>query len=81
MLFIILERNLEKYHLHTINNATGKKQGPRIMTYRKKLIEVALPLDAINEVPARAGILAQMVNDPSAHTDLFPIVKETEETF
>ncbi|WP_419945899.1 DUF1156 domain-containing protein [Candidatus Poriferisodalis sp.] len=63
----------------------------------KKLIEVALPLDAINEASAkeksirhghpstlhlwwarrplaaaRAVIFAQMVDDPSAHPDLFP---------
>ena len=65
---------------------------------RKKLIEVALPLEAINKaselekqpftrrhprsihiwwarrplVAARAVIFAQMVDDPSAHPDLFP---------
>jgi len=67
------------------------------MTHRKKLIEVALPLDAINTASAReksirhghpstlhlwwarrplaaarAVIFAQMVDDPSAHPDLFP---------
>ena len=66
------------------------------MTNRKKLIEVALPLDAINAASAReksirhghpstlhlwwarrplaaarAVIFAQMVDDPSAHPDLF----------
>src|SRR3954462_11599527 len=64
---------------------------------RKKLIEVALPLEAINEASAReksirhghpstlhlwwarrplatarAVIFAQMVDDPSAHPELFP---------
>ncbi|MFZ1416472.1 MAG: DUF1156 domain-containing protein [Defluviicoccus sp.] len=66
----------------------------------KKLIEVALPLDAINKASAReksirhghpstlhlwwawrplaaarAVIFAQMVDDPSAHPDLFPTAK------
>jgi putative DNA methylase len=66
------------------------------MTYKKKLIEVALPLEAINVASAReksirhghpstlhlwwarrplaaarAVIFAQMVDDPSAHPDLF----------
>jgi putative DNA methylase len=69
------------------------------MTYTKKLIEVALPLKAINEASAReksiphghrslhlwwarrplaaarAVIFAQMVDDPSAHPDLFPTEK------
>src|SRR5256885_1423620 len=65
--------------------------------YRKKLIEVALPLKEINEASAReksirhghpstlhlwwarrplaaarAVIFAQMVDDPSAHPELFP---------
>lgn len=73
------------------------------MTYRKKLIEVALPLDAINKASAReksirhghpstlhlwwarrplaaarAVIFAQMVDDPSAHPDLFPTEKMQE---
>ncbi len=72
-------------------------------TYRKKLIEVALPLDAINTASAReksirhghpstlhlwwarrplaaarAVIFAQMVDDPSAHPDLFPTEKKQE---
>ncbi len=72
-------------------------------TYRKKLIEVALPLDAINVASAkeksirhghpstlhlwwarrplaaaRAVIFAQMVDDPSAHPDLFPSEADQE---
>ena len=71
---------------------------------RKKLIEVALPLDAINKASAReksirhghpstlhlwwarrplaaarAVIFAQMVDDPSAHPELFP-TEEAQET-
>jgi putative DNA methylase len=71
--------------------------------YKKKLIEVALPLDAINKASAReksirhghpstlhlwwarrplatarAVIFAQMVDDPSAHPDLFPTEKKQE---
>ena len=70
---------------------------------RKKLIEVALPLDAINIAAAReksirhghpstlhlwwarrplaaarAVIFAQMVDDPSAHPDLFPTEADQE---
>ena len=73
------------------------------MTVKKKLIEVALPLDAINVASAReksirhghastlhlwwarrplaaarAVIFAQMVDDPSAHPDLFPTEKAQE---
>jgi len=73
------------------------------MTHKKKLIEVALPLDAINTASAReksirhghpstlhlwwarrplaaarAVIFAQMVDDPSAHPDLFPTEKAQE---
>jgi putative DNA methylase len=73
------------------------------MNHKKKLIEVALPLDAINKASAReksirhghpstlhlwwarrplaaarAVIFAQMVDDPSAHPDLFPIPKAQE---
>lgn len=73
------------------------------VTYKKKLIEVALPLDAINKASAReksirhghpstlhlwwarrplatarAVIFAQMVDDPSAHPDLFPTEKAQE---
>jgi putative DNA methylase len=69
----------------------------------KKLIEVALPLEAINKASAReksirhghpstlhlwwarrplaaarAVIFAQMVDDPSAHPDLFPTEKKQE---
>jgi len=69
----------------------------------KKLIEVALPLEAINKAAAReksirhghpstlhlwwarrplaaarAVIFAQMVDDPSAHPDLFPTEKKQE---
>ncbi len=72
-------------------------------TLRKKLIEVALPLEAINKAAAReksiryghpstlhlwwarrplaaarAVIFAQMVDDPSAHPDLFPTEKAQE---
>ncbi len=70
---------------------------------KKKLIEVALPLEAINKAcareksirhghpstlhlwwarrplaAARAVIFAQMVDDPSAHPDLFPTHKKQE---
>jgi putative DNA methylase len=73
------------------------------MIHKKKLIEVALPLDAINVASAReksirhghpstlhlwwarrplaaarAVIFAQMVDDPSAHPDLFPTEKKQE---
>ncbi|HOG12299.1 MAG TPA: DUF1156 domain-containing protein, partial [Smithellaceae bacterium] len=73
------------------------------MNYKKKLIEVALPLDAINKASAReksirhghpstlhlwwarrplaaarAVIFSQMVDDPSAHPDLFPTEKAQE---
>jgi putative DNA methylase len=73
------------------------------MTPKKKLIEVALPLDAVNKASvresfiyrgnpsaihkwwaqrplaaARAVIFAQMVDDPSGHTDLFPTDKKQE---
>ncbi|SPF49807.1 conserved hypothetical protein [Syntrophobacter sp. SbD1] len=73
------------------------------MQHKKKLIEVALPLDAINKASAReksirhghpstlhlwwarrplaaarAVIFAQMVDDPSAHPDLFPTPKAQE---
>ena len=73
------------------------------MNYRKKLIEVALPLEAINKASAReksirhghpstlhlwwarrplaaarAVIFAQMVDDPSAHPDIFTTEKAQE---
>ena len=73
------------------------------MTPKKKLIEVALPLEAINKASAReksirhghpstlhlwwarrplaaarAVIFAQMVDDPSAHPDLFPTEKKQD---
>jgi putative DNA methylase len=73
------------------------------MVAKKKLIEVALPLEAINKASAReksirhghpstlhlwwarrplaaarAVIFAQMVDDPSAHPDLFPTGKAQE---
>ena len=73
------------------------------MTPKKKLIEVALPLEAINVASAReksirhghpstlhlwwarrplaaarAVIFAQMVDDPSAHPDIFPTEKKQE---
>jgi len=47
-------------------------------TYSKKFIEIALPLEAINKAAARAVIFAQMVDDPSAHPDLFPTEKKQE---
>ncbi len=73
------------------------------MTYKKKLIEVALPLEAINIASAReksirhghpgtlhlwwaprplaaarAVIFAQMVDDPSAHPEIFSTEKSQE---
>jgi putative DNA methylase len=73
------------------------------MTYKRKLIEVALPLEAINIASAReksirhghpstlhlwwarrplaaarAVIFAQMVDDPSAHPDIFKTEKAQE---
>ena len=76
---------------------------PPLANSRKKLIEVALPLDAINAASAReksirhghpstlhlwwarrplaaarAVIFAQMVDDPSAHLDLFPTEADQE---
>jgi len=73
------------------------------VSHKKKLIEVALPLEAINKASAReksirhghpstlhlwwarrplaaarAVIFAQMVDDPSAHPDLFPTEKKQE---
>ena len=73
------------------------------MIYKKKLIEVALPLEAINVASAReksirhghpstlhlwwarrplaaarAVIFAQMVDDPSAHPDIFSTEKKQE---
>jgi hypothetical protein len=73
------------------------------MTAKNKLIEVALPLEAINIASAReksirhghpstlhlwwarrplaaarAVIVAQMVDDPSAHPDIFPTEKKQE---
>src|SRR5687768_14410710 len=73
------------------------------MTYKKKLIEVALPLEAINKASvrenyiyrgnpsslhkwwaqrplaaARAVIFSQMVDDPSAHPDIFNTAKKQE---
>jgi putative DNA methylase len=73
------------------------------MTYKKKLIEVALPLEAINKASVREGyiyrgnpsalhkwwaqrplaaaravIFAQMVDDPSAHPDIFKTEKAQE---
>ena len=73
------------------------------MQNKKKLIEVALPLEAINIASAReksirhghpstlhlwwarrplaaarAVIFAQMVDDPSAHPDIFPTLKKQE---
>ncbi len=73
------------------------------MNFKKKLIEVALPLESINVASAReksirhghpstlhlwwarrplaaarAVIFAQMVDDPSAHPDLFPTEKKQD---
>jgi putative DNA methylase len=73
------------------------------MKFNKKLIEVALPLEAINKASAReksirhghpstlhlwwarrplaaarAVIFAQMVDDPSAHPDIFPTEKKQQ---
>src|SRR2546422_10023117 len=74
------------------------------MSSKKKLIEVALPLEAINSeslrrkqkapkgwptsfhkwwaqrplAASRAVIFAQMVDDPSAHADLFPTEKKQD---
>lgn len=75
----------------------------KLVVKKQKLIEVALPLDAINAASAReksirhghpstlhlwwarrplaaarAVIFAQMVDDPSAHPDLFPTEKAQE---
>ena len=83
-------------------NSTPEGPG-NVMTLKKKLIEVALPLDAINKASAReksirhghpstlhlwwarrplaaarAVIFAQMVDDPSAHPDIFPTEKAQE---
>ncbi|KKG55830.1 DUF1156 domain-containing protein [Methanosarcina mazei] len=75
------------------------------MVYKKKLIEVALPLKAINEAcayekmpgigphprgihlwwarrplaAARAVIFAQMVDDPSTHSERFPTEEDQEQ--
>ena len=82
---------------HMESHATGPIS---LRTGNRKLIEVALPLDAINKASAReksirhghpstlhlwwarrplaaarAVIFAQMVDDPSAHPDLFPTEK------
>jgi len=73
------------------------------LEYKKKLIEVALPLDAINRestreksirhghpstlhlwwsrkplATCRAVLFAQLVDDPSSHTDKFPAEEEQE---
>jgi len=81
----------------------GDLNGWSAMTYKRKLIEVALPLDAINKAcareksirhghpstlhlwwarrplaAARAVIFAQMVDDPSAHPDIFKTEKAQE---
>ena len=80
-----------------------RKEANIKVTYKKKLIEVALPLEAINKASAReksirhghpsnlhrwwarrplaaarAVIFAQMVDDPSAHPDIFPTEKAQE---
>jgi putative DNA methylase len=48
------------------------------MMRQRKLIEVALPLQAINEAAARAVIFAQMVDDPSSHPERFPTEEAQE---
>src|SRR5205809_7269911 len=83
--------------------STRNDPGKERETMKKKLIEVALPLDAINKASAReksirhghpstlhlwwarrplaaarAVLFAQMVDDPSAHPDLFPTDKKQE---
>src|SRR5436190_21310170 len=80
-----------------------RSSGDQVADMRKKLIEVALPLDAINKASVREGyiyrgnpsalhkwwahrplavaravLFAQMVDDPSAHPDLFPTEKKQE---
>ena len=40
------------------------------MKSNKKLIEVSLPLEAINKASAQAVIFVQMVKDPSSYADL-----------
>ena len=82
---------------------TSGQSGTRLCKLKRKLIEVALPLEAINMASAReksirhghpctlhlwwarrplaaarAVIFAQMVDDPSAHPDLFPTEKAQE---
>src|SRR3954453_17038982 len=74
-----------------------------VSAQKRKLIEVALPLEVINResareksirhghpstlhlwwarrplAAARAGIFAQMVDDPSSHPDIFPTEKKQE---
>ncbi|MCC6474795.1 MAG: DUF1156 domain-containing protein [Burkholderiales bacterium] len=83
--------------------AASRNSGSVSVTYKKKLVEVALPLEAINKAAvreksirhghpstlhlwwarrplaaARAVIFAQMVDDPSAHPNLFPTEKTQE---
>jgi hypothetical protein len=92
----LLQSNRKNYGLNNLEIAS-------MSAIRKKLIEVALPLDAINKASAReksirhghpstlhlwwarrplaaarAVIFAQMVDDPSAHPDLFPTEKKQE---
>ncbi len=79
-------------------------QRDEVIRVKKKLIEVALPLDAINAASAkeksirhghpstlhlwwarrplaacRAVLFAQLVDDPSAHSDRFPTDEDQEE--
>ena len=93
----------QTYPLRNPSENCASMSAKLLLTNRKKLIEVALPLDAINAASvreksirqghpstlhlwwarrplaaARAVIFAQMVDDPSAHPDLFPTEADQE---